>query len=49
MDARSVLQENVQVTLAEIASSAECWNMDELARLENDLQVGGKDNCSESR
>ena len=40
MDARSVLQENVSTTLSKASSQFECRQVDELAGVEDDLQIG---------
>ena len=40
MDARSVLQENVSTALIVLVHQLECSQVDELAGVEDDLQVG---------
>ena len=40
MDAGAVLQKNVSTALSQILSSLECNQVDELAGVEDDLQIG---------
>ena len=48
MDAGPVLQENVSTTLGKALSQLECSQVDELAGVEDDLQVGGANKYSGS-